>query len=83
MRPTGEMVRALNGLPIIIRTLDIGGDKEVPYLNLPAEDNSFLGDARHPPVPDPGGPLPSPVAGHLPGGAGWPGENHVPDDLDL
>ncbi len=38
-----EMVNALNGLPIIIRTLDIGGDKSVPYLNLPAEDNSFLG----------------------------------------
>ena len=38
-----EMVRALNGLPIIIRTLDIGGDKRVPYLNMPAEDNPFLG----------------------------------------
>lgn len=37
------MVQALNGRPLIIRTLDIGGDKEVPYLNLPAEDNSFLG----------------------------------------
>jgi phosphoenolpyruvate-protein phosphotransferase len=38
-----EMVRALNGLPLIIRTLDIGGDKSAPYLNLPAEDNPFLG----------------------------------------
>lgn len=38
-----EMVTALGGLPLIIRTLDIGGDKEVPYLNLPPEDNSFLG----------------------------------------
>jgi multiphosphoryl transfer protein len=38
-----EMVRALAGLPLIIRTLDIGGDKKLPYLNLPAEDNSFLG----------------------------------------
>lgn len=37
------MVEALNGLPLIIRTLDIGGDKNVPYLNLPPEDNSFLG----------------------------------------
>jgi phosphoenolpyruvate-protein phosphotransferase len=37
------MTRALNGLPLIIRTLDIGGDKEVPYLSLPAEDNPFLG----------------------------------------
>ncbi len=37
------MVKALSGLPLIIRTLDIGGDKEVPYLNLPAEANPFLG----------------------------------------
>jgi phosphocarrier protein FPr len=37
------MVKALGGLPLIIRTLDIGGDKDVPYLNLPREDNPFLG----------------------------------------
>ncbi|MCG8353900.1 MAG: phosphoenolpyruvate--protein phosphotransferase [Chloroflexales bacterium] len=37
------MTRALNGLPLIIRTLDIGGDKALPYLALPAEDNPFLG----------------------------------------
>ncbi len=29
--------------PVIIRTLDIGGDKEIPYLNLPKEENPFLG----------------------------------------
>ena len=33
----------MNGKPLIIRTLDIGGDKFVPYLNLPHEDNPFLG----------------------------------------
>ena len=38
-----EMTRALNGLPLIIRTLDIGGDKVVPYLPHPKEDNPFLG----------------------------------------
>jgi phosphoenolpyruvate-protein phosphotransferase len=38
-----EMTRALNGLPLIIRTLDIGGDKVLPYLPLPEEDNPFLG----------------------------------------
>jgi phosphocarrier protein FPr len=37
------MVRALRGLPLILRTLDIGGDKVVPYLSLPKEDNPFLG----------------------------------------
>jgi phosphocarrier protein FPr len=39
-----EMTRALNGLPLIIRTLDIGGDKEVPYLAMPSETNPFLGE---------------------------------------
>jgi phosphoenolpyruvate-protein phosphotransferase len=38
------MTKALNGLPIIIRTLDIGGDKDVPYLSQPAEANPFLGE---------------------------------------
>jgi phosphoenolpyruvate-protein phosphotransferase len=37
------MVEAMEGRPLIIRTLDIGGDKEVPYLDIPKEDNSFLG----------------------------------------
>jgi len=30
-------------LPVILRTLDIGGDKELPYLDLPREVNPFLG----------------------------------------
>jgi multiphosphoryl transfer protein len=38
-----EMTRALNGLPLVIRTLDIGGDKALPYLSLPPESNPFLG----------------------------------------
>ncbi|MFD2173207.1 phosphoenolpyruvate--protein phosphotransferase [Rhodobacter lacus] len=37
------MIAALNGLPIIIRTLDVGGDKEIPYLRMPVEENPFLG----------------------------------------
>lgn len=37
------MVATMGGRPLIIRTLDIGGDKEVPYLDIPREDNSFLG----------------------------------------
>jgi phosphotransferase system enzyme I (PtsI) len=31
------------GRPVTIRTLDIGGDKPLPYLNLPKEENPFLG----------------------------------------
>jgi len=37
------ILRAMNGLPVILRTLDIGGDKKVPYLSMPAEENPFLG----------------------------------------
>jgi phosphocarrier protein FPr len=38
-----EMVEKLDGLPLVLRTLDIGGDKHVPYLKLPHEDNPVLG----------------------------------------
>lgn len=31
------------GKPVIVRTIDIGGDKSLPYFNLPAELNPFLG----------------------------------------
>ena len=37
------MVEALGGRPLVVRTLDIGGDKQVPHLQLPVEDNPFLG----------------------------------------
>ncbi len=33
----------MKGKPVIIRTLDIGGDKDIPYLNMKKEDNPFLG----------------------------------------
>ena len=38
-----EVVEAMNGNLVILRTMDIGGDKELPYLNLPKEMNPFLG----------------------------------------
>lgn len=38
-----EMTEAMGGRTLIIRALDIGGDKKVPYLNLPKEENPFLG----------------------------------------
>lgn len=33
----------MNPKPVVIRTLDIGGDKELPYMELPKESNPFLG----------------------------------------
>lgn len=38
-----DIAAVLAGRPLIIRTLDIGGDKPIPYLPLPAEDNPALG----------------------------------------
>jgi phosphoenolpyruvate-protein phosphotransferase len=34
---------AFGELPVVLRTLDVGGDKELPYLNTPSEQNPFLG----------------------------------------
>jgi len=38
-----RILEAMNGLPVIFRTADIGGDKELKYLQIPHEDNPFLG----------------------------------------
>ncbi|MFC4799311.1 phosphoenolpyruvate--protein phosphotransferase [Neobacillus sp. GCM10023253] len=37
------VLEGMEGKPVVIRTLDIGGDKELPYLELPKEMNPFLG----------------------------------------
>ena len=34
---------AMKDKPVIIRTLDVGGDKEIPYLDMKREDNPFMG----------------------------------------
>jgi phosphotransferase system enzyme I (PtsI) len=38
-----QVVQAMAGKPVVIRTMDIGGDKPLPYLPLPEEMNPFLG----------------------------------------
>ena len=38
-----KVATALKGAPVIIRTLDVGGDKEIPYLHMQKEDNPFMG----------------------------------------
>lgn len=37
------VLEGMKGKPVVVRTLDIGGDKELPYLELPKELNPFLG----------------------------------------
>ena len=38
-----KVLELMQGKPVIIRTLDIGGDKNIAYMNLPKEENPFLG----------------------------------------
>ena len=37
------VLEGMDGKPVVVRTMDIGGDKELPYLELPKEMNPFLG----------------------------------------
>lgn len=37
------ILAAMDGRPVILRTLDVGGDKALPYLEMPQEENPFLG----------------------------------------
>jgi len=38
-----EVLEGMDDKPVVVRTMDIGGDKELPYLDLPDEMNPFLG----------------------------------------
>ena len=38
-----SIFKIMEGRPVTVRTLDVGGDKIIPYMNLPVEDNPFLG----------------------------------------
>lgn len=38
-----QVATAMEGKPVIIRTLDIGGDKEIPYMGIAQDENPFLG----------------------------------------
>jgi len=40
----GAMAKALGNNPIVVRTLDVGGDKPLPYLPIAKEENPFLGE---------------------------------------
>ncbi|MBW4081431.1 phosphoenolpyruvate--protein phosphotransferase [Paenibacillus sp. S150] len=38
-----SVLEQMEGKPVVVRTIDVGGDKELPCLELPKEDNPFLG----------------------------------------
>ena len=74
------MVGELNGLPLIVRTLDIGGDKNAPYLDVPDRGQLVPRHPRHPPVPRAARAVPGTAAGDLPGVQARPAVGDVPDD---
>jgi len=39
-----DIAQVMQGQPVIVRTLDIGGDKPLPYIEMPPETNPFLGE---------------------------------------
>ncbi len=43
LKPIKKVLETMKDKRVVVRTLDIGGDKELPYLNLPKEMNPFLG----------------------------------------
>lgn len=45
--------RAMGDRPAVVRTLDIGGDKALPYLGQEKEENPYLGRPGHPLLPCP------------------------------
>ena len=38
-----QILDTMHGLPVVVRTLDVGGDKPIPYIKTPPEENPFLG----------------------------------------
>jgi phosphoenolpyruvate-protein kinase (PTS system EI component) len=42
-RALSTIAEKMNGKPLVVRTLDVGGDKELAYLEMPPEGNPFLG----------------------------------------
>ncbi len=38
------VLESMDGKPVVIRTIDIGGDKDIPHLNIALEQNPFLGN---------------------------------------
>ena len=68
--------------PLIIRTLDVGGDKPLAYLPIPKEDNPFLGERGVRVGLDRPEILRTQLRAILRAGGVRQGPRHVPDDRD-
>ena len=77
-----KVLQGMAGKPVVVRTLDIGGDKELPYLNLPKEMNPFLGLPRDSFMFGRTGYFPNAIKSTFTSKFIWKLENHVPDDCN-
>ena len=77
-----EIAGAMDGRPVVIRTLDAGADKPLPFLRQEPEDNPFLGPARHPPLARRARAAAHPAARDPAGRGRAPRQGHVPDGRD-
>lgn len=75
------VAESMQGRPVVIRTLDIGGDKELPYLDLPKEMNPFLGYRAIRLCLDRKESASYPAESHPESRGPRHGEDHVPDDF--
>ena len=75
-----QIAAALDGRRLTLRTLDVGGDKPLGYLPMPAETNPFLGAPGHPARAGASRAARRAAAGHGAGRARRSGERDVPDD---
>ena len=75
-----QISEAIGDCPVIVRTLDIGGDKQVPEYQAPAGTLFVFGCARHSDEFAQYGFVPSAIAGYPACGSESPLPHHVPDD---
>ncbi len=74
-----EIAGALDGRPVVVRTLDTGADKPLPFLRQDAGAEPVPGAPRHPAVALQPGPLPHAAPRDRPRRGGAPAEGDVPD----
>ena len=75
-----KVAEAMDGKRVIIRTLDIGADKQVAYFNMPKEENPAMGIRAIRGSPEPPRSIPDPAPGPVPGLCLRQGCHYVPHD---
>ena len=75
-----QVAQAMAGRMVVVRTLDIGADKQASYFALPPGGKPGYGDAGHPHLPDQAPDIPHPTPGSVPGFGPRQSGHYVPYD---